>query len=165
VIRSGEIALWREGFYLPLLAVSLAFSLCAFRKEWEYGWPARFFLLALTVIAALNILPPAWTPALLLTPEFRLQTAGIALCLLAMLTSPFLALLPRRIISLLIALLALSAIWLPVQGFLRVLPDISQLYNRPLQPGWGLAIMSVGLLELAGVSLLEYMREMQPRAG
>lgn len=146
-VRSGQLALWREGFYLPVLAVSLTCSLAAFRREPGYGWLARVPLLALAIVAALNLLPPAWTPARLLTPEFRLQAAWLGLCLLALAFSPFLALLPARLAAGLIALFSLGSL-VAVLQFLRVLPAIAALYRHALLPGWGLYVLLAGLLLL-----------------
>ncbi|MEZ4709944.1 MAG: hypothetical protein R3A44_22245 [Caldilineaceae bacterium] len=147
-IRSGQMTLWREGFYLPLLVMSLALSLHAFRPSLNYNWLTRLVLLGMAAVAGLNMLPPAWDPPRLRTPEFRLQTLWIALCLGATLISPFLALIPRRLAALLITLLALPAIWLPVRNFLRVLPTLRELYHEPLTPGWGVYVMVVGLIVL-----------------
>ena len=94
-VRGGQVTLWREGFYLPLVTVSLALSLAAFRPQWRYGWSMRVLLLVIAGIAALNLLPPAWGPATFTNPEFRQQIAALALCLGAAAMSPFLALLPR----------------------------------------------------------------------
>lgn len=145
-VRSGALTLWREGFYLPLLAVSLTSSLLAFRRELGYGWPLRGFLLLVAGVAALNMLPPAWSPGLLLTPEFRTQTAAMALCFAALLFSPFWALLPQGVTGSLVAILQLAAVVWPVAGFLRLLPQFSLLYNHPQTPGWGMGAMVAGLL-------------------
>ena len=107
-VRSGQIALWREGFYLPLVVVSLAASLFAFRRELRYPWLVRGLLLATAVVAALNLLPPAWTPQRMLTPEFQQQAVALALCLAAMAFSPLLALLPRRLVAVAVAAGALA---------------------------------------------------------
>lgn len=152
-IRRGELSLWREGFYLPLLAVSLSASLSAFRAELRYGWPMRAFLLALAIVAALNLLPPAWTPQRMMTAEFRQQAIALAGCLIAMAVSPLLALLPRRVVGLFIGLLSTAAAFIPVYQFFAVLPTISALYNRPQTPGWGLVLCVVSLLTLAGMAL------------
>ncbi len=145
-VRSGALTLWREGFYLPLLAVSLAASLLAFRQELAYSWPLRGFLLLVAGVAALNMLPPAWSPDLLLTPEFRTQTMAMGLCLTALLLSPFWALLPQGVTGTLVAVLQLAAAIWPVAGFLRLLPQFSLLYNHPQAPGWGMGAMVAGLL-------------------
>jgi len=154
-IRDGTLSIWRQGFYLPLLAVSLISSLYAFRQESGYGWPMRIALLLMAAVAALNMLPPAWTPHLLLTPEFRLQTAAIGLCLGVAAFSPFIALLPRQLAGAITLILAVPAIWLPVQNFLRVLPDISTVYNQAQHPAWGMYVMIAGLVGFLGGGVVE----------
>ncbi len=157
-VRNGGLMLWREGFYLPLVAVSLTFSLHAFRAELGYGWPMRVLLLLAAGVAALNMLPPAWTPQLLLTPEFQLQTLAIVFCLGTAAISPFAALLPRRLTGGITLLLAGLAIWLPVQNFLNALPDISLVYNHVQHPAWGMYVMVVGLVGVAVVGAVEVTR-------
>ena len=152
-VRGGQLVLWREGFYWPLVAVSLAFSLYAFRKPLRYPWPLRALLLALAIVAALNLLPPAWTPGLLTTPEFQMQTAALVICLLAAGFSPFLALIPQPLTKIIVIGLSIGALWFPISSFLRVLPLISALYNQPLQPGWGMFGLGLGLLILIGATL------------
>jgi len=100
------------------------------------------------IIAALNLLPPAWTPQRMLTPEFQQQSAALLLCLGAVALGPFLALLPRLVTGLLVLLLNMWAAVVPVQQFVAVLPEIATLYNHPLVPGWGLYMMLAGLLLL-----------------
>lgn len=153
-IRSGAISLWREGFYLPLVAVSLTCSLCVFRREFAYHWLVRALLIVLAVVAALNLLPPAWTPQRMLTPEFQQQAIALGICLLAMLFSPFLALLPRWLATVLIAVLTLAALVIPAWQFVQVLPGIAALYNQPLLPGWGIFVMAMGLLDMLAVAVL-----------
>lgn len=153
VVRNGQVMLWRVGFYLPLVAVSLSLSLSAFHPHLRYGWPMRSLLLAVAGIAALNLLPPAWDQTTLRNPEFRQQIQALALCLGAAACSPLLALLPRWLNSSSVLLLSLLALWFPLRDFLRVLPAIQELYQQPLQPGWGIYGMVLGLLLLAGVQL------------
>ncbi|CAN5753757.1 hypothetical protein BH10CHL1_BH10CHL1_47080 [soil metagenome] len=152
-VRSQQIDLWREGFYLPLVAISLAFSLYAFRPPLDNRWLLRIFMVIVASVAALNMLPPAWTPQKLITAEFRLQTIAIVICLAAVAFSPFLALVPEQLATLIIVSLSGLALWFPVVNFLRVLPAISTLYNHPLHPGWGMYAMAGGLLILAGGSV------------
>ena len=152
-VRAGQIALWREGFYLPLVVASLAASLFAFRRELRYPWVVRGLLLAVAVVAALNLLPPAWTPQRMLTPEFRQQAIALAFCLAAMAFSPLLALLPRRLVAVVVTAGAVVAAFVPARQFLAVLPTIAELYHQPLTPGWGLWLCAGGLLALAGAAL------------
>lgn len=161
-VRSGEIALWREGFYLPLVAVSVVFSLYAFRRapgaeRSLYPWPVRIGLLAVAGMAALNLLPPAWSPGLLFTPEFRLQSGALIGCLLLAGISPFLALLPGRVAAALTLLLALAGLIVPGLQLWRVLPSLADLYAHPITPGWGVWAMGVGMLGIGywGIRNLE----------
>ena len=158
-VRNGQITLWREGFYLPLVTVSLAFSLSSFRKQFNYHWVVRSLLIAVAMMAALNLLPPAWTPDRLIIPEFRLQTTALGLCLAAVAFSPFLGLLPARIAATFIVLLSGLALWFPIRDFLAVLPLLSGLYHHPLQPGWGMFVMAGGLVLLAGASVSSIVKE------
>jgi hypothetical protein len=150
---AGRLPLWREGFYLPLVAVSLALSLHAFDARLRYGWLWRIILLALALVAALNLLPPAWTPQRMLTPEFRQQALVLGALVLAVAISPFLALLPAWLRSGATAFLATLAMWVPVRSFLRIVDDISMLYNHQQSPAWGMYVMLVGLFTLAALGV------------
>lgn len=157
VVRGGQVTLWREGFYLPLVTVSLALSLAAFRPALRYGWPLRVLLLLVAGVAALNLLPPAWDQSTFRNPEFRQQIQALALCLGAAAISPVLALLPRWFSVSLVLVLSVLALWFPLRDFLRVLPTIRELYNQPFPFGWGVYVMAAGLLLLIaveGMSLL-----------
>lgn len=163
-VRSGEITIWRAGFYLPLVAVSLSQSLCAWRPHLSYPILTRAGMLAVAVIAALNLLPPAWTPARMATPEFYEQSLALTLLLAAAALSPMLGLLPRPLVSSLLALLCGFAIWFPLRNFWRVLPGVAELYNHALQPGWGMAVAIVGLVLLAAGGLSLVWSESQPKS-
>jgi len=153
VVRAGQVSIWRAGFYLPLVTVSLALSLAAFRPQLRYGWFVRGLLLAIASVAALNLLPPAWNEATFQNPEFRQQIGALLLCLAAAALSPLLALLPGWFSNGLIPLLSAFALWFPLRDFLSVLPAIRELYQQPLQPGWGVYLLGIGLLLLGSVHL------------
>jgi len=144
-VQQGDIRLWREGFYLPLVAVSVALSLVAWRREMGYGLAVRIGLWLVSVTAALNLLPPAWTPGLLFTPEFRLQTGAMLGCLALALVAPMLGLLPARLTGMMILALSAVALYFPLAQFQWILPALADLYNHPLVPGWGPWVMGVGL--------------------
>lgn len=201
-VQQGEIRLWREGFYLPLVAVSVSLSLNAFRRDSRalsspgsksqgtevegsyplYGWPARIALLLFAAAAALNLLPPAWTPQQLLTPEFRLQAVAMLLCLALAAVSPLAALFlsPRSLLeslgkstggasrrgclwraawtlalvrALVLVVLAGAAVYFPVAQFRQVLPTLADLYGQAPEIGWGPALMIAGLAGLLWHSL------------
>ncbi|MFN8439294.1 MAG: hypothetical protein U0175_00890 [Caldilineaceae bacterium] len=153
--RNGTVHLWREGFYWPLVTVSLILSLNVFRAERRYPWWLRWCFVVIALIAALNLLPPAWSPPVLKSAEFRQQMIALLICGLATTFSPFLALLPARIAAFLSLLLLVAALWWPIRGFLAVLPNISQLYNHSLQPGWGMWVMAFGLVGQGTIVFIE----------
>jgi len=148
-VRAGEIWLWRPGFYAPLVAVSAACMLAAYRREVAFPFWMRLGLLVVAGMAALNLLPPAWTPARLLEPEFHVQTAALIALLVGLAISPMLAHFPARFYRAGVIILVAAATSFPVQGFFAALPVIASLYNRPLRPAWGLWLMLTGLLLLA----------------
>ena len=196
-VQQGEIRLWREGFYLPLVAVSVSLSLNAFCRDSNalvsvgpdgrgtegdgsgprYSWPVRIAYLLFAMVTALNLLPPAWTPQQLLTPEFRLQAVAMLLCLALVAISPLVGLFqsPRSLLESLggtadgsgrrgyfwrvawgiaigrgvvLILLAGAAIYFPVAQFRQVLPTLAELYGQTLEIGWGPALMVAGLAGL-----------------
>jgi hypothetical protein len=154
-VRSGQISLTREVFYLPMVALSLSLSLLAHRPELPLPGLVRWLLNLLAVPAALAMLPPAWTPALLATPEFVKQTAAIGVCLiLALLSYPVLRRLPARLTALIIVLLALFAIFPPLLAFADLAPALDAIYGRELPPGRGLWQMPLGFALLAAGALL-----------
>ena len=156
--RAGTLTLWRPGLYLPLFAVSLVLSLHIFRRSLGYTWAWRVPLIGLAGVAALNMLPPAWTPALLRTPEFRVQSLAIAIALGVLLTSPLWALLPRRITGLVTTALILAALWFPLFGFFQMLDDIGHLYGHPQRPAWGMWLMLSGCLLLLTIGVSAVMQ-------
>lgn len=147
-VQRGTVWLWRPGFYAPLVAVSAACVLAAYRRDLGYAGWLRGLLLLLALISALNLLPPAWTPQRLLEAEFRWQTGALIVLLAGVAVSPFLALLPSRAAAALVSILALAGLVFPVQGFLAVLPAIAELLAHPVRPGWGMWCMITGLVAL-----------------
>lgn len=203
-VQQGDISLWREGFYLPLIAASLSLSLNAFRRDPlnsgesiektpsgdtglgrpAYPLPVRPALLLLAAVAALNLLPPAWTPRLLLSPEFLLQSIALFFCLLFVAVSPLAALTvaPRTLLEALgmgaasatdsgkawknarllslarataLAALAAAAIYFPLMQFRWVLPTLTDLYGQSLETGLGPALLFAGLAGLLAHALTD----------
>lgn len=154
-VRSGQIVLTREVFYLPLVALSLSLSLLAHRPELRLAGLARWALNLLAVPAALAMLPPAWTPALLTTPEFVKQTAAIGMCVLAAaLAYPVLRRLPARLAAMLIVVLALLAVAPPALAFARLSPALDAIFGHEAPAGRGPWQMALGFALLATGSLL-----------
>lgn len=142
--RAGQLHLLRESFYAPLAAGSLIAGLIASRRVLPL-W-MRWFAALLAIPLALAMLPPAWSPGLLIQPEFRLQTIVLAGCIASLILLLITRYLPDVIVLFLIALLALAAAIWPASSFLPLLPPIGSLYNQPVRPGWGFWCSTAGFL-------------------
>lgn len=160
-VLSGQIAVRREIFYLPLFAGSLMASLLASRRTLP-RW-LRVLLGLGAIPLALAMLPPAWSPVTLRLPEFRVQTAALFFCLLmapAVIATRYL---PDRLVLLLMATLALPAAILPAWGFLQIRPALVELYRQPLRPGWGFWVALLGFLFIAFWAVAQAITRPKPR--
>jgi hypothetical protein len=144
-VRAGSVAVCRELFYLPLFAGALGLVLLASSSRLAYPWPVRWLLCLLGIPVALSMLPPAWTPQLMLTAEFRWQAVGIALCLAVILLHWLLLGVRPVILDAIAALLAVVAAIVPVWQFLRIRPMLDEIYGQPVTVGWGLWLMPLAL--------------------
>jgi hypothetical protein len=104
------------------------------------------------------MLPPAWNPAILLQPEFRLQTLAIAFCLMLVPGAILLRGLPDRPILIVVGLSCLTAAVAPAWGFVQVHSAIEALYRQPLALGWGSWVCAGGFLAAAFISIAEAIR-------
>jgi hypothetical protein len=159
-VSSGQIHLTRELFYTPLFVASLCATLVAGRP----ALPAlgRWLLVVCSLPLALLMLPPAWSPASLSAAEYRLQVAAIALCLLAVPGILVTRHLPRRLVLVTIAILAVFAALAPANSFLQVRPAIALVYNHPLGLGWGFWATLAGFMALAVIAIADALGPAQP---
>jgi hypothetical protein len=163
-IRSGQIAVTREVFYLPLLALSLSLSFFAHRREVRLASAVRWLVNLLAVPCALALLPPAWTPSLLTTPEFVKQTIAIGVCVLAALLSyPVLRSLPRTLVAGLTILLSLAAIFPPLIAYFQLRPAFDTIYGQSVSTGFG-AWASLAGSCLLGLASILFARSPHPIA-
>ena len=121
--------MWREWFILPAGALSICLTLVAVNRRLALRWFIALPLLLASAYAALSPLPPAWTPALLTTPEFIKQTILIAVCLGAIVISPLLRPLPPLFVGWFVSILQLGAAAGVSRQFLIVKPAIDQVYG------------------------------------
>lgn len=153
-VRRGELAVSRLFFLLPLLAGTVVLPLLAVNRQ--VGYPRWLqWLLRLAVLPfALSLLSPVWTPAVLVSAEFRLQTLAAILCLGLGLVAPLLKNLPLRWLALAGAGLALLAVGLAFQQFFLARAALEDVYRSPIVPGWGawLAWAGAGWLLLGAAS-------------
>ncbi len=153
-VRAGQIPMRREVFYAPLVTLSLGLALLATIRRPRLALPLRLFLLALAIPPSLAMLPPAWTPALMRTAEFRQQTFAILLLLGAVLLAPlwrrYLPDWARGILFVALAYLPFPAI----AAFQRLLPALTVLYSHDVAPGRAFYLLGLGAGLMAAGGLL-----------
>ncbi len=160
---TASTPLRRELFYLPLVCASITLGLVASRSSLPFL--GRGVLAVTAAVPALLMLPPAWSPALLLTGQYRLQVLAIFACLALAATSPFLAGIQDRLVLAVLAVLGILSALLPAWGFLALRPVISSLYGGAQPLGWGFWLCVGGNLVLAVVALAESLRPGEPDLG
>ena len=154
-VRSGAIPVNRLVFFGPPIALSAGLILFASTRA-RVALGLRILAAALSVPVALSMLPPAWTPGVLMTAEFRVQTLVIMLLTLAAFLTPlWKQIIPDGVrggLYILLALLNLPALL----AFYDLLPALEALYNKPLTPGAGVFFLSLGagLLVAAGILMI-----------
>jgi hypothetical protein len=106
----------------------------------------RVVMLLAVLGLAWAMLPPVWTPQLLVTAEFRKQTVAIAFCLLLLIIHPVLRHLPPRLTAVTMMVLALLGAVPPLWQFLAIREAVNRAYGWPVQVGWGLWVTALGFL-------------------
>jgi hypothetical protein len=156
-VRAGTAPMVREFFYLPPFAAALGLILLLASKRLAYPLPIRAVMLVAVLGLAWAMLPPVWTPQLLVTAEFRKQTGAIVLCLLLLIVHPVLRSLPLRLTAVALIGLALLGTVPPLWQFFAIREAVNRAYGWPVQLGWGLGGTVLGfLVVMAGaVALLE----------
>ncbi len=154
-VRYGTISLNRLVFFAMPVSLALGLILFASLRLYVSVW-LRGLAGLLAFPVALSMLPPAWTPGLLMTAEFRAQTLVIMALIAAVFLIPlWKQLVPdwlRGVFLILIGLLPLPAI----SAFFSVKPALEKLYNHPLTAGPGVYWLVLGMVLLiaAGVLLI-----------
>ncbi len=159
-VVSGEVAIRREIFYLPLVAGSLTASLVASRRSLAL-W-MRWILALVAAPLALAMLPPAWSPGVLWQPEFRIQTLAIGVCLLLIPGIAITRYLPDRLVLAILGVAALLAAIGPIWAFFQIRPGIETVYHNPPALGWGLWVSLLGFLVEAFLATAEILRPGRP---
>jgi hypothetical protein len=122
---------------LPIFAANTALRLPTWLR-----WGLRLAVIPL----ALASLSPVWTPAILIAPEFRLQTllAGLAIGLAVV--APFLKNLPLKPLVLLLVAAGLAALILPAWQFNLIQTSLADVYRQPVSLAWGWWLTAGGLI-------------------
>lgn len=153
-VRAETVPMIREFFYLPPFAAALGLILLIASKRLARPLVVRVVMLLAVLGLAWAMLPPVWTPQLLVTAEFRKQTVAIAFCLLLLIIHPVLRHLPPRrcpelvegLTAVTMMVLALLGAVPPLWQFFAIREAVNRAYGWPVQVGWGLWGMVLGFL-------------------
>jgi len=161
-VRAGTASMIREFFYLPPFAAALGLILLMPSKRLAYPLPVRAVMLVAVLGLAWAMLPPVWTPQLLVTAEFRKQTGAIVFCLLLLIVHPVLRSLTSRrchepaacpehgrregLTAVALMVLALLGTVPPLWQFFAIREAVNRAYGWPVQVGWGLWVTVLGFL-------------------
>ena len=151
-VMDGSLGVVRQVFYAPPFAVVVSIAFLIGSQRLRYPWLVRIPALVLAIAVSLQLLPPAWSPASLATPEFRAQTIALLLCWLLLAGFWLLGRLPGWIAGLVSAGLSLASAGLSTWQFLVVKPAIDGVYRVSPASGWGFWVCEAGLVLLAATS-------------
>jgi hypothetical protein len=153
-VRAGQLVVQRLWFLAPLFAVTFGLPFVISSSRMAFPAVARRLLLAALIPLALTLLPPVWSPAVLLADEFRLQTLACGACLGLVIVSRWLRLLPFGPVA-----VGLSGLWvassiLALWQFHTAQAAVARAYASPIAPGWGVWTTCVGCgLMMVGCAL------------
>jgi hypothetical protein len=164
-VVDGSLAVIRQFFYLPPFATVASVALLVGAQRLRYPRFVRALALALSLPVSLQLLPPAWSPASLVTPEFRLQTLALGLSWLLLAAFWLLGRLPAWLSGMLSAALSLVAALVGTWQFLLVKPAIDQVYRSAPDIGWGFFACISGLLLMTGIEIQFVLRTRRRRGG
>jgi hypothetical protein len=163
-VRAGTTPMIREFFYLPPFAAALGLILLMSSRRLAYPLMVRTVMMLAVLGLAWAMLPPVWTPQLLVTAEFCKQTVAIAFCLLLLIAHPMLrrlsprwypehgrgaglmAVALRHAQETAMVVLALLGAGLPLWQFFAIREAVNRAYGWPIQVGWGLWVTVLGFL-------------------
>lgn len=153
-VLDGTLKLTRQWFYLPPFAITVNIAFLIGSDSLHYSKLLRILGLLLAIPVSLQLLPPAWSPASLMTAEFRAQTIALGSSWLLLASFWLMKRLPSWLPVSLSAALSLIALVLPVWQFLIAKPAIEQVYGAPPGTGWGLFLCLIGVAVTAAASAL-----------
>jgi hypothetical protein len=155
-VRDGSLPVHRWLFLFPLFITTFTLPPIASARQLAFpGW-VRWFVLALVFPLALTLLPPVWSPGVLLSPEFRLQTVACLICLGLVTFSRWLTAIPFLALGLLLIPLLAAAPALAIWQFFIARQAIIRAYAGPIALGWGawLAVAGTAVAILVALYLV-----------
>ncbi len=151
-VRAGTEFMIRELFYLPPLAAALCLALIGSSRLWRYPLWARAIMVIVAIVLAVIVLPPyPFILQALSSDEFGRQFSMAAGCLAVIAASLLYRRLPRAVVAGLLIVVSLAGMIPPVWQFFSIRSALDSVYGQAIPIGWGLWLMAVGLLMVAGV--------------
>ncbi len=145
-VRTGQLEIERLFFLLPLFLAMLALPLFAANQELRLpGWLRRLMRLVVVPLS-LAALSPVWTPAILIAPEFRLQTGLVLAALGLTAMAPLFKKTPLVLLVGLLILAGIPALLLPVWQFSLIQSGMVAAYHQPVSLGWGWWVTAGGIV-------------------
>ena len=157
-VRDGSLRVHRLLFLLPLFFATFALPLIATSRRLAYPRLVRWPVLVVVIPLSLTLLPPVWSPAVLLSAEFRLQTVACLVCLGLAAGSRWLGGVPIRPLIALLIPLSLAAPALALWQFFTVREAVTHAYASPIAPGWGTWLTVLGFASVVLGALLALFR-------
>jgi hypothetical protein len=145
-VRTDQIQIERLFFLLPLFLAMLALPLFVVNRDLVLPIWVRLGLRLAVIPLALASLSPVWTPGILISPEFRLQTLLAILSVGLTSIASVLKRLALRPLAVLLVASCLAAITLPSWQFALVQTSIAEAYHEPIYLGWGWWLTVIGLV-------------------
>lgn len=144
--RLGLLPIQRLHFLLPAATAALVLPLFAVNRQLRLHWSANVLLRLTTLPLALAILSPVWSPGVLMSAEFRLQTLAAGVAVGVAVVAPLFRRLSLRWLTTVTTVGGVIATVLTLRQFFLVNDAIAAVYASPITLGWG------GWLTLAGLS-------------
>jgi hypothetical protein len=153
-VVAGTVSVSRQSFYLPPLLLVVSIALLANEPRLAFPLWIRVPTMVAGIFASLQLLPPAWFPTGLLTPEFQLQTLAIGISWVLLASFWWLRRLPSWLTAGTSALAAAAGFCLLLWQFLAIKASIDQVYSVQPRIGWGFGVSLAGLAVVAAASVL-----------
>jgi hypothetical protein len=157
-VRDGSLAIHRLLFLLPLFVATSGLPLIMMARCLAYPRWVRWPILAIVIPLALTLLPPVWSPEVLLSPEFWLQTLACLVCLALLASSRWLGVVPAGPMLALSIPISLAAPAVALWQFFVARPSIARVYASPIVPGWGAWLTVIGFALVVLGALLSLWR-------
>jgi hypothetical protein len=158
VVRSGQVLITRELFFVPIWLASI--GLCIWSGRYAGRWLLRGAMGAAAIYA--SIWPMPTYPFILdayqspeFGPAFWTSCAAAIACAAAL---AFGARIPDRVQAMLWILIGLIGATVAPLHFVRLKPALDALHGWTMGVGWGIGAVAVGFLGVAAIGVIELRR-------